>query len=126
MSVDRTKIEAYFQSHDVAYIAEDGVFKNLTTGEEVKGREAIAGMLNHIYHVAFDARAEIVNTIVCGNKAVLEATFTGKHTGEFAGIAATGKDVRVPLCVTYDLDDDGLIKEARIYMLGSVMMQQLQ
>lgn len=126
MPDNTSKIEAYFKSHDIMYVAEDAVFKNLTTGEEVKGRKAISEMLDHIYHVAFDARAEILNTIVSDKKAVLEATFTGKHIGEFAGMAATGKQVNVPLCVTYDLDDNGLIKEARVYMLASVMIQQLQ
>ena len=83
-------------------------------------------MLDHIYHKAFDAHADIQHSYVTDDHAVLEATFAGKHIGEFAGVAATNKDVQVPLCVTYDLDNDGLIKEARIYMLTAVMMQQLQ
>jgi predicted ester cyclase len=48
----------------------------------------------------------------------------GKHIGEFAGIPATGKDFRVPLCVVYDLDND-LIKRARIYFELPVLFQQL-
>jgi hypothetical protein len=32
----------------------------------------------------------------------VKGDFVGKHIGEFAGIPATGKDVRVPLCVVYD------------------------
>lgn len=121
-----TNIEAYFKTHDTAYVAEDAVFKNMSTGEETKGRKAISEMLNYIYHVAFDARADVKHTIATDKNAVLEASFTGKHIGDFAGIAATGKQVNVPLCVTYDLNNDGLIKEARIYMLTDVMMQQLK
>lgn len=120
------KIEGYFTSHDSSYVAEDAVFRNMTTGEETKGRTAISGMLNHIYHVAFDAHADVKHTIATDNNAVLEANFTGKHIGEFAGIAATGKEVNVPLCVVYDLNNDGLIKEARIYMLTDVMIRQLK
>jgi hypothetical protein len=41
-------------------------------------------------------------------------------------MAATGKQVNVPLCVTYDLNEDGLIQNGRIYMLTDVMMQQLK
>ena len=50
--------------------------------------------------------------------------FKGKHIGEFAGLAATNKEVNVPLCVSYYLEN-GLIKHARIYMLGDVLMQHL-
>lgn len=120
------KIEQYFKTHDTIYVDENAVFKNLNTGQETRGREAIKQMLHHIYHVAFDARAIINNTIVTDNKAVLEATFTGKHIGEFANIPPTNKAVSVPLCVTYDLNNDGMIQEARIYMLLDVMIQQLK
>jgi len=120
----RENVNAYFQTHDTKYLTEDAEFTDLTTGQVTKGREAIGQMLHHIYHEAFDARAEITNTIVTENKAVLEATFIGKHIGEFAGVAATGKDVRVPLCVVYDLEGDK-IKRARIYLLASVLFQQL-
>jgi steroid delta-isomerase-like uncharacterized protein len=125
LTATQKNIEAYIQTHDVKYVTEDAVFKNMGTGEETKGREAIAGMLQYFYHVAFDAKAEVTNTIITENKAVLEANFKGKHISEFAGIPASNKEVNVPLCVTYDLED-GLIKEGRIYMLGEVLMQQLQ
>lgn len=117
-------IEEYFETHDHKYLTEDTVFIDMGTKELTIGRDAVANMLNYIYHVAFDAHAEITNTIVCDNKAVLEANFIGKHIGEFAGIPATNKSVNVPLCVTYDLEN-GLIKVARVYMLGSVLMKQL-
>jgi predicted ester cyclase len=117
-------IEQYFETHDPKYLTEDTVFIDMNTNELTIGREAVGNMLHYIYHVAFDARAEITNTIVCDNKAVLEANFIGKHIGEFAGIPATNKSVNVPLCVTYDLEN-GLVKVARVYMLASAMMQQL-
>ena len=119
-------LQEFFKTHNIMYVAENAVFKNMTTGEEIKGRKAIADMLNYMYHVAFDAKAIVNNTVITKNNALLEARFTGKHIGEFAGIAATGKEVNIPLCVTYDLNEDGLIQNGRIYMLTDVMMQQLK
>jgi len=124
-SKTQANMEAYIKSHDVQYVAEDAVFINLATGEETRGREAIRNMLHYIYHVAFDAKAEIKNHVITETKALVEANFKGRHIGEFAGLQPTNKEVNVPLCVTYDLKD-GLIKEARIYLLVNVMMQQLQ
>ena len=71
-------------------------------------------MLDHFYHGAFDARVETKNVIVGEGIAVLEADFVGRHIGEFAGVSPTGKDVRVPLAVIYELRD-GRIVEGRIY-----------
>lgn len=117
-------MKAYFESHDVKYVAEDAVFTHMGTGDEYKGREAIASMLQYMYHIAFDAKANIKNTVITEKNALLEADFVGKHIGEFAGVSATNKNVNVPFCVTYDLEN-GLIKAARVYMMGDVMMRQL-
>jgi hypothetical protein len=114
----------YFKTHDLKYVAEDAVFRNLSTGEVYTGRAEIGAMLHFIYHVAFEAKAETINYVITENKAVVEAYFKGRHIGEIAGLQATHKEIDVPLCVSYDLQD-GLIKQARIYMLGEVMMNQL-
>lgn len=123
-SVTQKNLEAYFKTHDVQYVAEDGVFTHMNTGEKTIGREAVRQMLHYIYHVAFDAKAEIKNTIITEDKAVLEMDFVGKHIGEFAGIQPTGKQVKFPITIVYDLEN-GLIKQARVYMLMDVMMKQL-
>ena len=114
----------YFNNHDLNYVAEDAVYRNLSTGEVYTGRAEIGAMLHFMYHVAFDAKSEIVNYVITEDKAVVEAYFKGRHVGEIAGLKATNKEVDIPLCVSYDLKN-GLIKQARIYLLGEVMMNQL-
>lgn len=123
-SLSQKNMEAYFNTHDVQYVAEEAVFISMNTGEKTIGREAVRQLLHFVYHVAFDATAEIRNTIITENKAVLEADFIGKHIGEFAGIPPTNKEVNVPLCIVYDLEK-GLVKQARVYFVMDVMIKQL-
>src|SRR5512136_149905 len=113
MSIESTRetMLRYFNSEhgDVSMMAEDVVFTVMATGQEDHGRDGVLGMLNYFYHVAFDATF-IPRLVLFGDtNAMTEGDFVGKHTAEFAGIPATGKDVRVPLCVVYDLEND-LIK----------------
>ncbi len=110
---------------DVSMMTSNVFFKNMATGEEYHGPEAVLNMLNYIYHIAFDADAELKNLIVENNRAVLEAEFHGKHIGEFAGMPATNKNVRVPLCVIYDFENDK-IKAARIYFEIPALLEQLK
>lgn len=128
MSIDSTReaITKYLDSKhsDVSMMADDVVFTHMATGEEHRGPEGVLQMLNYFYHVAFDADAVTRNTIFADGKAVLEADFVGKHIGEFAGISATNKQVRVPLCVVYDLEEDQ-IKRGRVYFEMPVLLQQL-
>jgi len=128
MSIESTRnlMTKYFNSNhsDVSMMARDVVFTIMATGQEHHGPDGVLQMLNYFYHVAFDATAEIRNMIFADGKAVVESDFIGKHIGEFAGIAATNKSVRVPLCVVYDLEDD-LIKRGRVYFEMPVLLKQL-
>jgi steroid delta-isomerase-like uncharacterized protein len=128
MSIESTRetMLRYFNSKhgDVSMMAEDVVFTIMATGQEHHGRDAVLGMLNYFYHIAFDATAATRVTLFGENNAMVEGDFVGKHIGEFAGIPATGKDVRVPLCVVYDLANDQ-IKHGRVYFEMPALLQQL-
>ena len=124
LSLAQKNLLDYFQTHDVKYVTEDAVFRNLHNGETYKGRAEVGALLHYMYHVAFDAKAIMSSYIITEEKAQVEGMFKGRHIGEFAGIPATNKEVSVPLCVTYDLKN-GLIKEARIFMFADLLLQQL-
>ncbi len=128
MSVESTRevMTKYFNSghSDVSMMADDVVFTVMATGQEHRSPDGVLQMLNYFYHIAFDATAETKNTIFADGKAVVEGDFVGKHIGEFAGIPATNKHVRVPLCVVYDLEDD-LIKWGRVYFEMPALLRQL-
>jgi predicted ester cyclase len=96
----------------------------MATGEETLGPEEVLQSLNYIYHVAFDARAEPTNLVIDDGIGVVEADFVGAHIGEFAGITATNKSVRVPLCLVYEVENDK-IKRARIYFETPALFEQL-
>jgi len=116
----------YFNSEhsDASMLADDVVFTVMGTGQEHRGKEGVLGLLHYFYHIAFDARAETKNLVFADQQAVGEWDFVGKHIGEFAGIPATNKDVRVPLCVVYDLENDK-IKRGRVYFEMPALLQQL-
>jgi steroid delta-isomerase-like uncharacterized protein len=128
MSIESTRetMLRYFNSEhsDVSMLAEDVVFTVMATGQENRGREGVLGVLNYFYHVAFDATANSRLMFFDEHHALWEGDFVGKHIGEFAGIPATGKDVSVPLCVVYDLENDQ-IKHGRIYFEMPALFQQL-
>jgi steroid delta-isomerase-like uncharacterized protein len=129
MSVESTKaaISKYIDSKhtDISMMADDVVFSNMATMDEHKGPEGVSSLLNYVYHIAFDADTEVKNLIITENRAVFEADFVGKHIGEFAGIPATNKNVRIPLCVVYDLEHDK-IKRGRIYFEVPAFLAQVK
>jgi predicted ester cyclase len=67
---------------------------------------------------------ELKNMIVGDGQAVGEFDFVGKHVGEFGGIATTGREVRVPYCMVFELGGNN-IRALRGYMPMDVLVQQL-
>ncbi|MDG7000301.1 MAG: nuclear transport factor 2 family protein [Nitrososphaerota archaeon] len=115
-SILQTKlvVESYLHGHDSSKIADDAVFVVMGTGQESRGREAIEQLLDYFYNKAFSARFAQKDLIFGEGKAVVEGDFYGRQNVEFAGVRPSGKEVHVPLCVTYDVKN-GKIVRANIY-----------
>jgi steroid delta-isomerase-like uncharacterized protein len=118
MTVDETRavMDRYLsEEHAVdGVLADDVVFTVMATGQAFEGPEAVAGMLGYFYHGVFEAVAEQTNLVIEAGRAIGEWDFVGTHIGEFAGVPGTGRQVRVPLAVAYDLAD-GRITRGRVY-----------
>jgi steroid delta-isomerase-like uncharacterized protein len=119
-------LERYWNAEedDTSMFAPDVVYRMMATGEEHRGPEGIRQLLHDFYQRSFDAIAETRNVVVGDGIAVLEAEVVGTHTGEFAGVPATGKEVRIPLVVIYEVSDD-LIRAGRVYVEIPVFHRQV-
>ena len=123
----RMVIEAYAQSHDAKYFAEDAVFTQMALPQPFKGRDAIGRMLQLFYHDAFsDASGELRHVAADTDKGLgfVEFTFRGRHTGELMGIPPTGRQVQVPMLGTYEIGN-GQIRQARLYYDMATLLRQL-
>jgi steroid delta-isomerase-like uncharacterized protein len=107
-----------------AFFADDVVATFEGTPQRADGREAAGQLIRYVHEGAFDARMELKNLLTDDGKAAIEADFVGTHTGEFAGIPATGRAVRVPYSVVYDLSGEQ-ISALRIYFPMSLLIEQL-
>jgi steroid delta-isomerase-like uncharacterized protein len=94
------------------------------TDQHMQGREPVRDFLIWMHTQAFDAHPKVKALVVGDGQAVLEADLVGTHTGEFLGMAATGKTVQVPYCVVYDLQGDK-IAALRAYIPMELFAQQL-
>jgi predicted ester cyclase len=94
------------------------------TDQEAHGRDQVVGMIRYLHEQAFAAQPQIKCLLVDGEKSALEAEFVGKHIAEFAGQPASGKEIRVPYSVVYDLEGEQ-IAALRIYGLVEGIIRQL-
>jgi predicted ester cyclase len=107
-----------------AFFTDDVVATFEGTDQRADGREAAGQLIRYVHEVAFDARPEVKKLFVDDGQAALEANFVGTHIAEFAGIQPTGREVRVPYSVIYDIRGDK-ISALRIYFPMSLLIEQL-
>ncbi len=120
----RQVVERYLHGHDSEAVAADAEYIVMGSGQRAKGRAEVEGLLEFFYHRAFDAVAEPKSLVIDGDYAVVEADFVGRHIGEFGDLKPTGKSVRVPLCVAYEVRK-GQIAKARIYFETDSLRKQI-
>jgi steroid delta-isomerase-like uncharacterized protein len=132
MSVEETNatireyLDALKNGGDFAsFFADEIVWTTMETGDQIRGRDAVRDFIVALHSQLFDASLEEKNVTVADGVAGLEAVFVGTHTAEFAGVAATGTEVRLPYTVFYDLER-GKIVELRAYFPISALVQQLR
>lgn len=125
LQVVQDYIDALIKRADfTSYFTDDVVVTFEGTDQRADGREAAGQLIRYVHQNAFDARAEVKNLFAADGKAAFEADFVGTHTGEFAGLGPTGREVRVPYSVIYDVRGDQ-ISAVRIYFPMSLLAEQL-
>jgi predicted ester cyclase len=128
----RTTMDAYLQALTTRdsfadFLTDDVTLDMVGAGLSAQGRAQVEDFIRYAHEQAFDGRPELKSLIVDpnGRRSAIEADFIGRHTGEFAGIPATGRNVRVPYSVHYDLTSSG-ISALRIYGLAEGLISALK
>lgn len=107
-----------------AYFSDDIVISMVEAGQEVAGRESAEQTIIDLHMVTFAAAPEVQTFVVGPGIASAELLFVATHTGEFAGIPASGQVVNVPYAVFWELADEK-ITGMRVYGFASGMIRQL-
>ncbi len=122
----RAYLDAFLARGDFAdYYTDDVTWTTVGADQELQGRQPVRDFLSWMHTQAFDAHPKVKTLVIGDGQAALEADFVGTHTGEFLGMAPTGKSVQVPYCVVYDLQDDK-ITALRAYIPMDLFAQQLE
>lgn len=78
------------------------------------------------FYTSFSGSRFLPQRILCdGDTTMFHWIFEGKHTGDFNGIPATGKDVRISAFTTFRLGPDGKVIEQHDLADLATLMRQL-
>jgi predicted ester cyclase len=72
-----------------------------------------------------DLRVEGIRRYISEDAIILEQVVSGRHTGEWQGVAATGRQIEVPVCTVYKFDDAGRLASENVYFDTGSLLKQL-
>jgi steroid delta-isomerase-like uncharacterized protein len=114
---DESRILAYYADEVVIQLP-IGIFKGKGTVRDNFVRPFLTGFPGNVHMIR--------NLAFARNLVAVEWNFEATHSGTFAGIPASSKQVQVPGCSFYEYDlDERVILAGRIYFDFSVLMGQI-
>jgi steroid delta-isomerase-like uncharacterized protein len=98
-------------------------------GAEASGRETVRGLYEGFgfgERGSFsDIQVEIQKWYVGEESITTEMIFRGRHTGEWQGVAATGRAITLPLCAIFTFDAENKVAGERVYFDAAAVLQQI-
>ena len=113
-------------NHDVPALAachaEAGIVIS-PMGGVLEGRGEIERVYRQWFSAFPDVRMSMDNVLIDGNLAVEIARMSGTHTGDFFGLAPTGRPLEAKLAMVMTFEDGLILEERRIYDFTGVLIQ---
>ena len=118
--------EAAWRERDAVALAADHASHGVVispTGGVLEGRKDI----ERIYRVWFTAFADFVfgmeDLIIEGDRVALLGRVTGKHSGEFFGVPATGRRIDIACGCFFRFEDGLIVHERRVLDFTGLLVQ---
>lgn len=95
----------------------------VTAGGRQLDLDGLDAMMDATFTAFPDLTVSAVRTICDGETVVTEEVMEGTHVGHFAGLAPTGRRVRLPLCHVTRVRDDKVVERVAYYDTAQLLRQ---
>jgi uncharacterized protein (TIGR02246 family) len=102
--------------------AEQGVVIS-PIGGVLEGRQEIERVYRLLFSAFPDMRFVNDEIVIDGDRVVEVARLAGTHSGDFFGLAPTGRHLEVQVALVMGVADDLVVEERRIYDFTGVLVQ---
>lgn len=103
--------------------SEDCVVETPLAGGSARGRKAVEDLYVTFFHAFPDARLQMDDLLIDGDRVMLVGRMSGTDTGGFMGVAPTGRSFEIALVLLDELRGDLILRERRIYDFTGMLLQ---
>lgn len=117
---------AAWAAHDAAAVAQCHAERGTVTspvGGVLEGRAEIERIYRLWFSAFPDIRMEHEALVIDGDRAVVVARMSGTHSGDFFGLAPTGRPMEFQVALLLTVADGFIVDERRIYDFTGLLVQ---
>ena len=105
----------------LATLCDEPVYKVMATGEEHRGKDAVAAFYRGLFEALPDATFDLAAVFVGEEGVVEESVLRGTHQGKWMGVEATGRTIELPLTIVFPMKDGQILGERLYYDMRTLM-----
>jgi steroid delta-isomerase-like uncharacterized protein len=109
----------------VATFGDQPFWDDRSAAERHDGRDGVRTYYAQLFAGFPDFTLIIERKHVAEDAVIMEVRVTGTHTGEWKGIAPTGRKVEFPVCAVFTFDDSDRIEAETVYFDRMTVLAQL-
>ena len=124
-SVVRDFIETVFNQGDLAQLESfiDPAYRYNSPTEEMVGVDALRGFISALRSAFPDMHVDVTDQIGDGPKVCTRVTLTGTQRGEFEGIPATGRPIKIDGVILSELAEGRITREWELLDQYALLLQ---
>jgi steroid delta-isomerase-like uncharacterized protein len=123
---DHIRFEAAHDLHAVVgTFGQDPEWHNKPSHDVLHGHDAIRSFYSDLFAGFPDFWLDIPHRRLTDDAVYVEGFFGGTHEGAWAGIPATGRKIKVPICAVFTFTEDDRIKSEIAYYDRLTILEQL-
>ena len=104
-------------------LCDDPVYTIMATGEEHRGKDAVAAFYRGLFAGVPDATFDLVSAFVGEEGVVEESVLRGTHQGAIFGYPPTGRKIELPLIIVFPMKDGAILGERMYFDLRTLLKQ---
>jgi steroid delta-isomerase-like uncharacterized protein len=100
-------------------------YQDQAWAEQHDGHHGVRTFYADMLHALPDLKIAVQRRYLAEEAIVLEVIISGRHSGSWRGLPATGRHIEFPLCAVFTFDDEDRLAGERIYYDRATVLRQL-
>src|SRR5712691_2004640 len=118
LAENRRSIEGLLET-----LCDEPVYTIMATGEEFRGKDAVASFYRGLFEAVPDATFDLISTFISEEGVMEESVLRGTQRGQLFGLPPTNQHFSLPLIIVFPIKNGEILGELLYFDIATLMSQ---